>query len=57
MGRQCQACVKEILDSEKWHYNYNARAGKLEPVRDKCVSSGDSSSGHGVVSGKPSGAP
>jgi len=36
-GAVCKSCFKEIEDREPWHYRYNARAGLLEPVHDKRV--------------------
>jgi hypothetical protein len=32
----CQSCHKSILDGETWHHRYDAKAGMLEPVHDKC---------------------
>jgi len=31
-----QSCHKSILNRETWHLRYDARAGRLEPVHDKC---------------------
>jgi len=34
-GAICTSYFRENLDREPRHYRYNARAGLLEPVRDK----------------------
>ncbi len=31
-----QFCRKAILDGESWHFRYQKKAGKVEPVHDKC---------------------
>jgi len=32
----CPAFHKSILDGETWHHRYDAKAGMIEPVHDKC---------------------
>src|SRR5207302_11392305 len=36
-SRYAQSCHKSILDGETWHHRYEAKAGMLEPLHDKCT--------------------
>ena len=35
-----KSCLREIQAGQRWHYRYNAKAGLLEPINDRCDFSG-----------------